>query len=89
MVVVVKILVEAPGTEAQHPSPTPDSFFLGFGTMLFSYGGAITFPTIQNDMRDRSKFPLAVVISFVGELVEMLCACLYYHIICRKDLSSF
>lgn len=77
MVVVAKILVEAPGTEAQHPPPTVYSFFLGFGTMLFSYGGAITFPTIQNDMRDRSKFPLAVVISFAGKFVEMLCVRLF------------
>ncbi|KAK4326153.1 hypothetical protein Pmani_003299 [Petrolisthes manimaculis] len=74
VVVVVKILVEegTPGKEAQHPAPTLYSFFLGFGTMLFSYGGAITFPTIQNDMRDRSKFPLAVVISFVALLVMYL-----------------
>ncbi|KAK3862693.1 hypothetical protein Pcinc_031468 [Petrolisthes cinctipes] len=74
VVVVVKILVEEvpPGKEAQHPAPTLYSFFLGFGTMLFSYGGAITFPTIQNDMRDRSKFPLAVVISFVALLVMYL-----------------
>lgn len=69
LVVVVKVLVEDQLYEPQHPPPTFSSFFLGFGTIMFSYGGAVTFPTIQNDMSDRSKFPLAVIIAFSTLLV--------------------
>uniref|UniRef100_A0A131YWW9 Solute carrier family 32 (Vesicular inhibitory amino acid transporter) n=1 Tax=Rhipicephalus appendiculatus TaxID=34631 RepID=A0A131YWW9_RHIAP len=49
-------------------------FFRGFGTIMFSYGGAAMFPTIQNDMRDRSRFPMAVAyatIALVGLYVVM------------------
>ncbi|XP_045138355.1 amino acid transporter AVT1J-like [Portunus trituberculatus] len=44
--------------------PSLSSFFLGFGTILFSFGGASTFPTIQNDMVDRTRFPLSVAMAF-------------------------
>ncbi|KAK8746197.1 hypothetical protein OTU49_017293 [Cherax quadricarinatus] len=69
VVVVVKVLVEPTTIQPEYPPPTFSSFFLGFGTIMFSYGGAVTFPTIQNDMSDRSKFPLAVVIAFATLLV--------------------
>ncbi|KAH7939862.1 hypothetical protein HPB52_018396 [Rhipicephalus sanguineus] len=49
-------------------------FFRGFGTIMFSYGGAAMFPTIQNDMKDRSRFPMAVAyatIALVGLYVVM------------------
>ena len=49
-----------------YASPSLSSFFLGFGTILFSFGGASTFPTIQNDMADRTRFPLSVTIAFFG-----------------------
>ncbi|KAB0795947.1 hypothetical protein PPYR_10008 [Photinus pyralis] len=39
-------------------------FFLAFGILLFSYGGASTFPTIQNDMKDKKKFTTSVCIAF-------------------------
>lgn len=64
VVVIIKIVTDAPSAAPTYSSPSVSSFFLGFGTIMFSYGGAVTFPTIQNDMADRTKFPLAVVISF-------------------------
>ncbi|XP_065353885.1 uncharacterized protein LOC135948501 [Cloeon dipterum] len=51
---------------------TPKSFFLGFGVIIFSFGGASTFPTIQNDMREREKFPLSVVIAFMAIIAMYL-----------------
>ncbi|XP_059471232.1 uncharacterized protein LOC132194139 [Neocloeon triangulifer] len=45
---------------------TPKSFFLGFGVIIFSFGGASTFPTIQNDMRHREKFPISVMVAFAA-----------------------
>lgn len=53
--------------------PSFSSFFLGLGTILFSFGGAATFPTIQNDMADRSRFPYSVVIAFIGMLSTNYC----------------
>ncbi|KAB7500325.1 hypothetical protein Anas_03092 [Armadillidium nasatum] len=44
--------------------PTLTSFSLGFGTILFSFGGASVFPTIQNDMKNRSDFWKSVILSF-------------------------
>ncbi|XP_063244855.1 uncharacterized protein LOC134546192 [Bacillus rossius redtenbacheri] len=41
-----------------------DSFFLSFGTILFAFGGASTFPTIQNDMVEKHKFSQSVIIGF-------------------------
>ncbi|XP_075229576.1 uncharacterized protein LOC142329123 isoform X2 [Lycorma delicatula] len=47
-----------------HKAHTPMEFFLAFGVILFAYGGASTFPTIQNDMIEREKFSKSVVIGF-------------------------
>lgn len=55
--------------------PTPvrkihdfNDFFLSFGTLLFAFGGASTFPTIQNDMKDKNKFSTCVIIAFSGNV---------------------
>lgn len=42
-------------------------FFLSFGTILFAFGGASTFPTIQNDMEEKHKFSKSVFIAFSGK----------------------
>ncbi|KAF5278130.1 hypothetical protein FQR65_LT03646 [Abscondita terminalis] len=39
-------------------------FFLAFGTLLFAFGGASTFPTIQNDMINKRKFSFSISIAF-------------------------
>ena len=44
-------------------------FFLAFGIILFAFGGASTFPTIQNDMKDKSKFTKSVLYGFLGEYI--------------------
>lgn len=41
------------------------SFFLSFGTILFSFGGASTFPTIQNDMAEKQQFSKSILIGFI------------------------
>lgn len=53
-------------TEVIHTSQGLESFFLAFGTILFAFGGASTFPTIQNDMKERHRFPLSVTVAFCG-----------------------
>ena len=54
-----------------HSSPTMKNFFLGFGAILFSFGGASTFPTIQNDMREPRKFPVSVIVAYVGKKTDL------------------
>ncbi|XP_063591326.1 uncharacterized protein LOC134768430 [Penaeus indicus] len=67
--VVVAEVARSPLPLADPPvygSPTFTSFFLGFGTIVFSLGGAATFPTVQNDMQERSKFVYSVAIAFAA-----------------------
>lgn len=52
-----------------HNPKSFNDFFLSFGIILFSFGGASTFPTIQNDMIDRGKFKRSVYIGFAGKNV--------------------
>ncbi|CAH1170052.1 unnamed protein product [Phaedon cochleariae] len=40
-------------------------FFISSGMILFSFGGASTFPTIQNDMKNRKDFSMSVAIAFI------------------------
>ncbi|XP_063634771.1 uncharacterized protein LOC134805365 isoform X2 [Cydia splendana] len=47
-------------------------FFLALGTIMFAFGGASTFPTIQNDMADRSKFSKTIQYSFGAILLLYL-----------------
>ena len=61
--------------QTHDPDDTPPSsditfqhFFVAFASILFAFGGAPQYPTIQNDMKQREKFPLAVTISFSSEL---------------------
>ena len=53
--------------EPQLQYPTVTSFALGFGAILYAYSGASVFPTIQNDMADRSQFWKSVCIGFAGK----------------------
>jgi len=49
-----------------HSNPTFANFFGAFGTILFAFGGASVFPTIQVDMGEPEKFPKAVVIGITS-----------------------
>ena len=53
--------------KATHTSPTFKTLFLGMATILFAFGGASSFPTIQNDMADRTKFGKSVLVGYVGQ----------------------
>ncbi|KAJ8938138.1 hypothetical protein NQ318_006998 [Aromia moschata] len=41
-------------------------FCLSFGTLMFAFGGASTFPTIQNDMKNKKEFSSSVILAFVN-----------------------
>ena len=50
----------------QYTAPTFKSYFLSFGKILFAYGGAVAFPTFQNDMKHKEQFSLAVFYGMSG-----------------------
>ncbi|KAG1705781.1 Amino acid transporter AVT1D [Nymphon striatum] len=50
--------------DLEHSEVTTKGTFLAFGTILFMYGGAATFPTIQNDMKDTKQFVSSVLVGF-------------------------
>ncbi|XP_022832825.1 amino acid transporter AVT1D-like [Spodoptera litura] len=47
-------------------------FFLAMGTLMFAFGGASTFPTIQNDMADKTKFGKSLQYGFLAVLILYL-----------------
>ena len=80
LVVVTCILDGILIEEKVYPDPTPEgtfkgisilsshtiNFFSAFGSIMFAYAGASTFPTIQADMADRSKFTYSAMIAMGG-----------------------
>ncbi|XP_050736641.1 uncharacterized protein LOC127008522 [Eriocheir sinensis] len=73
LVVLSEVVVQRDTHEPPlFPSPTFHSVFLGFGAILFALGGASLFPTIQNDMKDRSQFPHSVILTFLVLLAVYL-----------------
>ena len=50
------------------PSPSAKGAFTAFSSMMFAFGGASTFPTIQADMKERSKFPIAALLGCGGKI---------------------
>jgi len=66
IVVVVEVIIESEGyiSNVYFSNPTIGSFSLGFGAILFAFGGSSVFPTIQTDMTDRTQFWKSVVLGF-------------------------
>ena len=44
-------------------APSPSGYFTAFSSIMFAFGGASTFPTIQADMRDKGQFKKAAMAS--------------------------
>ena len=60
------LLATAPTvTTTTRPPITFQSFFVGVGSMWFSYGGHAGFPTIQQDMRRPGEFGRSVIIAYI------------------------
>ncbi|ELT95992.1 hypothetical protein CAPTEDRAFT_113427, partial [Capitella teleta] len=78
-IAIVIILASMIRDKTEHPdrkvtidTPTFESFFLGFGAILFSFGGVGLFPTIQQDMQEPAKFPFVSYLSFAVLLAMYL-----------------
>ncbi len=63
----------------RHENHSIKEFFLAFGTILFAFGGASTFPTIQNDMFNRNQFHKSVRIAFAGIANFVAVILVYLH----------
>jgi len=63
LVVVTCILDGNQIQEKVFPEPSAKGIFKAFGSIMFAYAGASTFPTIQADMKDRSKFNYSAMIA--------------------------
>ncbi|VDO43794.1 unnamed protein product [Haemonchus placei] len=50
---------------ASYTTVTARQFSLGFGTIVFAYGGHPVFPTIQHDMAKPRHFGKAVILSYI------------------------
>lgn len=61
--------------ETPHKEVDILSFALGFGTILFSFGGAPAFPTIQSDMNVTQDFPKAISLGFISKYSYTLFIC--------------
>lgn len=67
IVIFIQILVEVEEHEDPfYQNPTISTFALGFGAILFAFGGSAVFPTVQNDMKDRSQFWKSALVGFAG-----------------------
>ncbi|CAL4068119.1 unnamed protein product, partial [Meganyctiphanes norvegica] len=68
LIIFIQLLVdESAGLhpEPEYRNPTLITFSLSFGSILFAFAGAKVFPTIQNDMANRSEFGKSVVLAFI------------------------
>lgn len=70
-------------TVREETSPLPEpgpitfkSFFLSFGTILFCFGGAVMFPTIQTDMQKPGQFTKSVIVSYAVMILFYLPVCI-------------
>ena len=61
--------VNGTGCEPVYPKPTAKGFFTAFSSIMFAFGGASTFPTIQADMKERSKFPISALFGCGGKFL--------------------
>jgi len=61
----VKLNFQENVEESSSNKITIASVLLGIGTMNFGFSGASAMPTIQNDMRNKRKFGVAVILAYV------------------------
>merc|ERR1719499_1364807 len=63
LVIITCVLDGTQLEEKVFPAPTFDGLFKAFGSIMFAFAGASTFPTIQADMKDRSKFNISALMA--------------------------
>uniref|UniRef100_H2Z6I0 Amino acid transporter transmembrane domain-containing protein n=1 Tax=Ciona savignyi TaxID=51511 RepID=H2Z6I0_CIOSA len=84
---VALIVVGCDRSPASHANPSFAGFFGAFGTILFAFGGASVFPTIQVDMKQPEKFPKSVVIGIVSVLLTYLPICVAGFVVIGDNMT--
>ncbi|XP_035662328.1 amino acid transporter AVT1J-like [Branchiostoma floridae] len=70
LLMLIGVLVDIPNFQHVKDGEVEiKALFLTFGTILFAYSGASTFPTIQQDMKEPEKFSRSVVLAFAALLL--------------------
>uniref|UniRef100_A0A914WP92 Amino acid transporter transmembrane domain-containing protein n=1 Tax=Plectus sambesii TaxID=2011161 RepID=A0A914WP92_9BILA len=66
ILIVVGSQLDAPTCrhEAYFPSFSLNTFFLGYGTIVFAFGGHAAYPTIQHDMKKPRQFHLSSMLAY-------------------------
>jgi len=81
LIIVNLVMTGTASTEVKvFPAPTPVGTFKAFGSIMFAFAGASTFPTIQADMKDRAKFSRAAIMAMgvlFGIYFPMAAACYF------------
>ncbi|XP_017494281.1 PREDICTED: amino acid transporter ANTL2-like [Rhagoletis zephyria] len=74
ILLITKIIMELSknGPSTDYHIDGIKSYSAAFGTILFAFGGASAFPNFQNDMKEKTKFPIAVVFGFIGLILLYL-----------------
>ena len=69
VLMVVQMVLYPPEEASRVPLSPPSvaSFCLGLSTVMFSFTGVSTFPTIQLDMAERARFSRAAAAGFAGQ----------------------
>ncbi|XP_023326958.1 amino acid transporter ANT1 isoform X2 [Eurytemora carolleeae] len=66
IIIIIKVVIDGNELEQKvYPPPTFQGFLKAFGSIMFAFAGASTFPTIQADMKNRSQFNYAAVIAIL------------------------
>jgi len=64
LLIIVNCIIHGTTLEERvFPAPTFGGLFKAFGSIMFAFAGASTFPTIQADMKDRSKFNISALMA--------------------------
>ncbi|XP_066969016.1 uncharacterized protein [Macrobrachium rosenbergii] len=87
-IIVMIVLEKESVVDPWYPNPTAISLSLGFAAILFAFGGAAVFPTIQNDMKDRAQFGKSIVVSFVIILCLYLPLSISGYVILGNDVED-
>lgn len=67
---------------------TAKSYLLGLSTMTYGFAGASAMPTIQNDMKNKSKFTIAVILAFILLLLIYLPVSIVGYAVYGDNLRS-
>lgn len=67
ILVTYAIITSEHAPDPPRADPTPRTFFVALGTIIFGYGGASAMPTFQMDMKKKSEFVPAVSLAFLSE----------------------